>query len=218
MQKFDKWSTMGAAALMVGALLACKKEEPPPPTPVAEAPPPEPPKEEAKPDAEAKKDDDEVKRYGSAEQTESGTVRVDIHHAKVYKETDETTSHIATLSRHTLVNRKARKGTWMLIDYPSGVGQLSPGWIPSKHLTGNVEKVSLEEITKQDAAVAVTPTTTATAVVDATAPTTTATAEPTATATTTAEPTPTATATATEKKGRLKVPFKLPTGTGGTTQ
>lgn len=140
MRTLDRTTVTTSVALLVAALIACKKEEAPPP--VASAPPPaatptttasaEPPKTEKK---------DDVKRYGDKEQDESGTVRVKLANAKVYKEADETTDHITTLSSGTLVNRKARYGTWMLVDYPSGVGELSLGWILAKQLEDKVLKI-----------------------------------------------------------------------------
>ena len=150
MRKLDRWTTAGAAVLIVGALLACKKKEEEP-EPVASATAaPEPVKEEPK-EAEAPKD--ELKRYGDKEINESGTVKVTVFNTKVYKEADESTSFVATLSPGTLVNRKARYGnTWMLVDYPSGVGELSPGWVLAKNLSSYIEKVKPEEVAKQDAA------------------------------------------------------------------
>jgi hypothetical protein len=149
MQKL-RWTVGPSIAIVVVALLACKKKEeeaPPPATTTAETPPPA---TDAAAEA-AETMSDEVTRYGDKEQTESGTVRVVFQHAKIYKEADETTSHIATLSMGTLVNRKARYGNWMLIDYPSGVGELSPGWILSKYLSGTVLKIDPNEVLKQDA-------------------------------------------------------------------
>jgi hypothetical protein len=149
MQKL-RWTVGPSIAIVVVALLACKKKEeeaPPPATTTAETPPPA--TDAAAEAAETKSDD--VKRYGDKEQDESGTVRVVFQHAKIFKEADETTSHIATLSTGTLVNRKARYGNWMLIDYPSGVGELSPGWILARYLSGTVLKIDPNEVLKQDA-------------------------------------------------------------------
>lgn len=152
MQKL-RWTVGPSIAIVVVALLACKKkeEEAPPPATTTAAPEP-PPATDAAAEAAAAKTDD-VKRYGDKESAESGTVRVVFAHAKVFKEADDTTSHIATLSTGTLVNRKARYGNWMLIDYPSGVGELSPGWILGKQLSGTVLKIDPNEVLKQDAGV-----------------------------------------------------------------
>ncbi len=153
MRMHDKWTITASAALLIGALFACKKkEEPPPPAPPPPAPTPtasaEPPK------AEPKKD--EVTRYGDKEKDESGTVVVLLPNAKVYKEADDSTSHIATLSKGTLVNRKARYSNWMLVDWPSGVGELSPGWVVTKNLDDKVLKIDLDKVKNQDAGVVAT--------------------------------------------------------------
>jgi hypothetical protein len=145
--KLDKWTGVACAALIVGALLACKKKEEPPPPVATAAPEPEPVEEPKKEPPKKEK----VKRYGDKEQDESGTVRVIVHHLKVFGEADETTDHIATLSYGTLVNRKARMGNWMLIDWPSGVGELSPGWVLNRQIAKKVEQVKAEDVAKQDA-------------------------------------------------------------------
>ncbi len=150
MQKLDRWTLVPTIVLVIGVLLACKKKEEEQPPPVDTTPPPaatsaEPPKEEPK--------KDNVTRYGDKEQVESGTVRVTYMHAKVFKEADDTTSHIATLSTGTYVNRKARYGNYMLIDYPSGVGELSPGWILAKYLSSTALKIDINEVKNQDAGV-----------------------------------------------------------------
>lgn len=151
MQKL-RWTVGPSIAIVVVALLACKKKEEEAPPPATTTAAPEPPPSDAAAEAAAAKTDD-VKRYGDKESAESGTVRVVFQHAKVFKEADDTTSHIATLSTGTLVNRKARYGNWMLIDYPSGVGELSPGWILGKQLSGTVLKIDPNEVLKQDAGV-----------------------------------------------------------------
>ncbi len=171
MQKLDKWTLATTMALLLGALMACKKEAPPPAT---SAPPPPPPPTASAAPADAAATTSDVTRYGDKEKEESGTVRVIYPNAKVYKEADENTNHISTLSLGTMVNRKARYGNWMLVDWPSGVGQLSPGWILSKHLDDRVLTVDLEALKHQDAgAVTVADAGPTVAVPDAAAPTTT---------------------------------------------
>lgn len=206
MTKLDKWTTLCAVALVVGPLLACKKEEPPPPIESAAAPAPEPPKEEPKKE-EPKKD--EVKRYGDKEKEERGTVKVTVFSAKIYKEADDTTDHIATLSRGTLVNRKARMGNWVLIDYPSGVGVLSPAWIFSKHLSTIVEKVDVDAVLKQDAGVVIVDAGVAKVDASAAKPDAAA-AQPDAAAAKPDAAAAKADAAAAPTKGRLKLPFKVP--------
>lgn len=150
--KFDRWTAALSAALVLGALLACKKKEEPPP-PVATTPPtPEPPKEEPKKEEPKKKE--KVKRYPDKETDESGTVRVLVHNLRVYEEADETTDYVATLNKGTLVNRLARMGNWLLVDYPTGVGELSPGWVKATTNYYKVEdKIKAEDVKKQDAGV-----------------------------------------------------------------
>jgi hypothetical protein len=149
--KFDRWTTALSAALVVGALLACKKKEEPPPPVATPTPTAEPPKEEPKKE-EPKKKKDEVKRYPDKETEESGTVRVLVHNLRVYNEADETTDHVATLNKGTLVNRLARMSNWLLIDYPTGVGELSPGWVKATTNYYKVEtKIKPEDVKKQDA-------------------------------------------------------------------
>jgi hypothetical protein len=153
-----KWTTALTAVLVMGALLACKKDKDEEPAPIASAPPPapEPPKEEEKP-AEAPADKDAVKRYGDKEFEEKGTVRITVNLAKIYKEADETTDHLARLNRGTLVNKLARMGNYTLIEYPTGVGKLSPAWILSKHISRQVvADVKPEDVAKQDAGVELT--------------------------------------------------------------
>lgn len=167
MRILDRWTLTASVALIIGALLACKKKEEAPP-PVASAPPP--PTATAEPPKEEKKDEKkEVKRYGDKEKDESGTVRVTYANAKVYNEADDTTDHIATLSSGTLVNRKARYGNWMLVDWPSGPGELSPGWMMTKQLDVKIVKIDLEKVKNQDAGVQINDASVAVVVPDAAA-------------------------------------------------
>lgn len=203
MRMHDKWTITASAALLIGALFACKKkEEPPPPAPPPPAPTPtasaEPPK------AEPKKD--EVKRYGDKEKDESGTVAVLLPNAKVYNEADDSTSHIATLSKGTLVNRKARYSNWMLVDWPSGVGELSPGWVVTKHLDDKVLKIDLDKVKNQDAGVVVDA---SVATPDAAAVTPDAAAVTTPDAATTPQVPDAAAPPAKPDGGRLKIPFLI---------
>jgi hypothetical protein len=155
MRILDRWTLTASMALVIAALMACKKkEEPPPPAPAPTPTETTPAPSSSPSDASAKSDD--VKRYGDKEKDESGTVRVIYANAKVYNEADESTRHIATLSLGTLVNRKARYGNWMLVDWPSGVGELSPGWILAKHLDEKVLKIDLDKVKHQDAGVVIT--------------------------------------------------------------
>ena len=133
--RLDRWTVALTMLLVISALLACrkKKTEPeatPSATAVASV---EPPK------AEPKKED-EIKRYGADEIAETGSVRIKAT-AKVFREADSASEAIISLAAGTLVNRKARMAAFTLIEYPSGVGELSPGWIETRFIDQRVVKV-----------------------------------------------------------------------------
>ncbi|MCC6557300.1 MAG: hypothetical protein IT372_30485 [Polyangiaceae bacterium] len=106
---------------------------------------------------------------------QGGTKRI-LQNFTVYQSPDPASKKLTGLATGTLINLKGSCGNWMLIEWPSGVGQLSPGWI---ELRLNDSRAA--EDTK--ASTTATPTATATA-----APTASATAAPTATASATAAP------------------------------
>jgi hypothetical protein len=58
----------------------------------------------------------------------SGTRRV-LRPLSVYEATDTSSTRITGLAPGTLVNLKFQCGNWIMVDYPSGVGQMSPGWV-----------------------------------------------------------------------------------------
>ncbi|MBI4700230.1 MAG: hypothetical protein HY744_03520 [Deltaproteobacteria bacterium] len=69
------------------------------------------------------------------------TVRL-LRNFTVYAAADPNSRKITGLAVGTLVNLKASYGgEWMLIDWPSGVGQLSPGWIQVRLVDNRVQKV-----------------------------------------------------------------------------
>ncbi len=207
--RYARWTALAAATLLSGSVISCKKKDEPAPAASATAAP-EPPKPEVK-DA-GKKDDDEVKRYDD-EQKESGTVRVAVDRVRVHVDADPSSKLLTTLNKGTLVNRLARKGNFLLIEYPSGVGQLSPGWVLAVQASTKVEKVDPDAVKNQkdasapvvkvDAAAAV-----ATAKADASAP------APVAVDAGAPKPAPTpqadagAAAPAKSRPGRLKLPNK----------
>jgi len=140
----DKQMTACCVAVVLAALLACKKTEDKAPEPLTSAAP-EPsaaaapaqtasaaPAPSASASAAAAAAT-EVKRYGDEERPESGTVKVKVDTLDVYPEADESTEKLTTLSKNTAVNLKARYGEFYLIEYPSGPGELSLGWISSKN-------------------------------------------------------------------------------------
>lgn len=146
--KLDQWTVGVCIVVLGGALLACKKDEEPAPA-VSAAPvaTPEPPKEEPK-EEEKEEEPKEAKRYDD-EKEEEGTVRVKAEEMKIYQEADTESEVLEELDRGMLVNRLARRGDFILIEYPSGPGELSPGWVEEKDISTLVEKVDPETVKKQ---------------------------------------------------------------------
>ena len=211
-------STAIAAAGLIFALLACKKEEEAPAEPSATAAP-EPAASSAEPKAEEKKDDD-VERYGDKEVKMGGTVRVLLNNLRVYKKADTSTDFIATLNRGTLVNLKASYGNFLLIEYPSGYKQLSPGWVQARVNSPQLKTetdVKPEDVETQDAGVVINPSATASA---SAAPSASAFASASASASASAEPSASASADPSasgnpliRRLPKLKLPTAAPTGT-----
>jgi hypothetical protein len=144
-RKLDQWTSALTAVLLVGALLACKKKAPDttaptgsvtalpttaPPT-AASVPAPTTP-EAAIADVGAKLGD--VKRYPDKEKAQTGTARILADGVKVFDEADDKTADVATLDKDLLVFRLASIPDWELVEFPSGVGKVSPGWVPAKSL------------------------------------------------------------------------------------
>ena len=112
---------MLAAPMVMGPL--CKKEEPTANS--AETPPPAVPTPEVT-DAGAA-GSGEVASYPT-QIPFGGTVRL-LRSFQVYQAADPASKQLGGLAAGTLVDLKASFSNWMLIMWPSGVGQLSPGWI-----------------------------------------------------------------------------------------
>jgi hypothetical protein len=138
LRKLDQWTITLSAMLLVGALLACKKKTPAVTLPSAEsaaagpaAPAvPAAPAAAASPDVGAKLG--EVKRYSDKETAQTGTARILEDGVKVFNEADDKTADVATLDKGLLVFRLASIPDWELVEFPSGVGKVSPGWVQSK--------------------------------------------------------------------------------------
>ena len=142
-----------SVGLVVGALLACKKKPDlaaeasatasapaAPPAPSAAATPA--PSEPAPPAVEAKLGD--VKRYGVEKESklDEAGVRVTADGLKVYNEADTKTDDVATLPKDLLVFRHVKMDDFTLVEFPSGVGQFSQGWVETKGLSPTAEKVT----------------------------------------------------------------------------
>jgi len=76
-----------------------------------------------------------VKRFPGKEKLANGTTKILLADSKIYDEPDATRPSVASLPKDLVVTRLAAlDGDWVLIEFPSGVGKVSPGWIQSKSL------------------------------------------------------------------------------------
>jgi hypothetical protein len=156
----NKRTLTATAAILIAALLACKKsEEETPPVPSASAEPlaasPDAAAAEPEPEEDAPELGD-VTRYKDKEKEVEGVVVVLEKDVKVFNETDEDSDHVATLNKGIFVNRLASVDEdWLLVEFPSGVGELSPGWVEAKFLSDKNESVSADKVKAQQAAVVV---------------------------------------------------------------
>jgi hypothetical protein len=156
MVRKQRLTAMVSTGLMVGALLACKKkpEAAPeasatPPTPAAPAPTPTPTPTPAPADTAAAPSGGsaklgDVKRYGVEKESklDEAGVRVASDELKVFNEADTKTAEVATLPKGLLVFRLVKVDDFQLVEFPSGIGQFSKGWVETKGLTDKPEKVT----------------------------------------------------------------------------
>jgi len=120
-----------AAALLLG--VGCKKkEEPAPETAVTAAPAP-PPAPTPTSTAAAAPGPGEVQHYPDEVPMGSATVEL-LQPFTVHQAADLTSTVIAHVGHGEMINIKATHSNWMLIEYPSGVGQMSPGWIDLRNI------------------------------------------------------------------------------------
>jgi hypothetical protein len=146
-RKVDQWTTALAVITIVGTLLACKKRTsttaPAAETAAAAATTPPaltaPPTAATAPAVAAAPDPNaprlgEVKRYPDKEKPQTGAVRILAADVKVYNEADDKTPEVATLSKDLLVFRLASVPDYELVEFPSGVGKVSPGWVLAKFI------------------------------------------------------------------------------------
>jgi hypothetical protein len=66
----------------------------------------------------------------------------------VYQAADTSSAVLSRVSVGQWINLKGSRGNWMLIEWPSGVGQMSPGWI---ELRGGVNDTRLSQNPPVDA-------------------------------------------------------------------
>lgn len=156
-------TTTLALALFASSLFACKmfkkgEEEQLPVVPSATVAPAvsqaaaPPPKEEPPAPAAALKLGD-VKRFADKEKKVEGVVKVLEADAKVFNEPDLKAQHVAELNKDIFVSRLATFDDFVLVEFPSGVGELSPGWVQAKVLCDPDAKVSQDKVKQQDSAV-----------------------------------------------------------------
>ena len=87
----------------------------------------------------AVREEEGLLRY-SDEGPESGTVMTSTD-ANVRKGADMASPSIGRIGRGTGVNKKARRGPFYLVDYPSAGGAMKPGWILQSDVSGQVPAV-----------------------------------------------------------------------------
>jgi hypothetical protein len=119
-------------ALVFGA--GCKKkssdDEDKAATATAAPPPPPPP---PPPTATASAGPGEVARY--PDEVPMGTVTVELlRDFAVHQAADLNSPILTHVGRGVMINVKATHSNWMLIEYPSGVAQMSPGWIDLRNV------------------------------------------------------------------------------------
>ncbi len=95
------------------------------------------------------------------------TTRQTLQSFTVKQAADNNSATIGHVSVGTWINIKASYSNWYLIEFPTGVGQLSPGWI---ELRGGVSDPRLNQNTNPTPTTTTTTTTTVPPVVDAGAP------------------------------------------------
>jgi len=120
---------------LLGALPSCKKDKDkdeeaetaaPAPAPVPTEAAPAPAPTEAAPAPLTGK---EVKRYPNETPVGNATVRAVVPF-NVYREADLQSEKLGGIAAGTFVNVMATYSNWILVEWPSGVGELSPGWAP----------------------------------------------------------------------------------------
>lgn len=127
------------------------EETEPPPEPEATSEATAEPSAEATADAEAADagdeegeiGDDEVKTYPN--QIPASGTYVLLKSFNVYNEADIESKKLGGVGRGTIINLKATLGEWLLVKWPSGPGEMKPGWIKVRTSQTNFIKPSTEE-------------------------------------------------------------------------
>lgn len=134
MTKATSWVAIAMCGALLGTLPSCKKKDKDEDSSAdtAAAPPAPPPAEPAPAPTEAAPaplSGKEVKRYPNETPVGNATVRAVIPF-NVYREADLQSEKLGGIAAGTFVNVMATYSNWILVEWPSGVGELSPGWAP----------------------------------------------------------------------------------------
>ncbi len=171
--RVDRFTAAVSLALVLGALLACKrKKSEPEPTPsaatAAPAATPAPsasaaaaPAESAPPVEASGPKLGEVTHYPTEERSDEAAVKILEDNVKVFNEADNTKPEVATLPKDLVVVRLStlEKEQFTLVDFPSGIGQFSPGWVETKFLEAKGAKVARDKVLSQEKKANIAPTT-----------------------------------------------------------
>ncbi len=170
--RLDRWNAAISLALVLGALLACKrKKAEPEPTPTAAATPaptPQPvasaaaaPSASAPPIEASGPKLGDVTHYPDEKREDEAAVKILEDNVKVYNEADNTKPEVATLPKDLVVVRLSslEKLGFMLVDFPSGIGQFSPGWVETKFLEAKGAQVARDKVLSQTKKANIAPTT-----------------------------------------------------------
>jgi hypothetical protein len=127
--------TMGLLLVSLGVFAGCKKDKAAETAPATEAP-----VATAAPAPSAAPAPGEVASYPGMTPESGRTVRL-LQPFAVHQAADNSSPTLSKLNTGTLVNLKGSFSNWMLIEWPSGVGQLSPGWIELRTNDSRVQQV-----------------------------------------------------------------------------
>jgi hypothetical protein len=120
------------ASILFGAGCRKKKKVEDDDTPVATAAPEPPPPPPPAPTSTGLKPG-EVQRY--SDEVPMGSVTVELlREFTIHQAADLNSPVIAHVGRGVMINVKATHSNWMLIEYPSAVATMSPGWIDLRNI------------------------------------------------------------------------------------
>ncbi len=94
----------------------------------------------------------DVKRYPEKEKKgDEAAVKILEANVKVFNEADTKTQEVATLPKDLIVVRLSTldQDGFTLVDFPSGIGQFSPGWVESKFIEAKGASTTREEVLSQ---------------------------------------------------------------------